>query len=176
MQKVAQQITEGAKKEAAEILAKAEAEANGIERENENWAKKKAQEMLKEAEQTAIENKKQILAQARLSVKQAEVEQKNELVLKIFEEVIRKLSKISLSKAFPKKLLVSPPAHSQIFVAKRDLAWAKKNFKGEVLKADILGGYMLELGNKRINNSFEVILKGLKDEYSQTAVKSIKKG
>ncbi|MFH0818139.1 MAG: V-type ATP synthase subunit E family protein [Candidatus Micrarchaeota archaeon] len=176
MPKVAQQITEGAKKEAAEILAKAETEANGIERESENMAKKKAQEILREAEQTAIENKKQILAQARLSVKQAEVEQKNELVMKIFEEAIDKLSKISLSKVFPKKLLVNPPANSQLFVAKRDLAWAKKNFKGEVLEADILGGYMLESGNKRINNSFEVILAGLKDEFSQKAVKSIKKG
>ncbi len=174
MPKVAQQILEGAEKQAAEILAKAEEEASTIEKVKKDAAKKKVQRILREAEQNALETRKQIIAEARLSLKQMGVGQKSELITGVFEEAVQKLSKTHLSEVFLKKLAASPQPGSRLYVANRDLAWAKKNFKGEVLEAEILGGYILELGKRRANNSFEVILGGLKDEFSAKALRSIK--
>jgi hypothetical protein len=74
----------------------------------------------------------------------------------------------------PKKLASNPPPNSRLLVAKRDLAWSKKNFSGESLEAGIRGGYILESGGVIRNNSFEAALESLKDEYSSKAFRGIK--
>ena len=174
MPKVAQQIIEEAKKEAAEILAKAEAEAREIESAREEIAKKKAHAILHAGQSKAHEQRKQILASARFGIKQADVERKGELVSGVFEEAVARLSKIPLSEIFPEKPASNPLPGSRLFVAKRDLSWAKKNFKGEVLEAKILGGYILESGKRTANNSFDVVLENFKGEYSGKALRAIK--
>jgi len=174
MPKVAKQILEGAEKEASEIHAKAEAEARGIEKAREEQAKKKADFILREADGKALELKKQMLAEARLSVKQAEVEQKAGLIAKIFDAAVTRLSRVRLAEVLPKKLASNPPPNSRLLVAKRDLAWSKKNFSGESLEAGIRGGYILESGGVIRNNSFEAALESLKDEYSSKAFRGIK--
>ena len=174
MPKVAQQIIEEAENEAAGILAKAESEAKEIELAKEEMAKKRAQAILHEGQSRAHELRKQILASARFALKQADVERKGELVNGVFEEAVAKLSKIPLSEILPEKLASNPPPGSRLFVAKRDFSWSKKNFKGEVLEAKILGGHILESGKRTANNSFDVVLENLKGEYSGKALKAIK--
>ncbi len=174
MSKVAQQIIEEAEKEAAAILAKAEAEAKEIESAREEIARKKAHAIIHGGQSRAHELRKQILASARFGIKQADVERKGELVSGIFEETTAILSKTPLSEILPEKLASNPPLGSRLFVARRDLSWAKKNFKGEVLEAKILGGYILESGKRTANNSFDVVLESLKGEYSGKALKAIK--
>ena len=169
MPNVAQQIIEGAEKEASEILAKNEKEARGIEKAKEVQAKKKADSMLREAEQKALGLKKQMLAAARLSAKHAEVEQKSELIAKVLDEAKKKLSKVPVSEVLP-----AGASGERLFVSKKDLPWARKNFSGETIEADILGGYILESKGVIRNNSFGVIFDNLRDEYSGKLLKYIK--
>lgn len=167
--KVAQQIVEEAKRQAAEILARAEEDAAVIEKARREKAERKAELITNDGEAQARELRNQILAAARIAVKQAEVEKKRELIDAIFEDAKKDLAKVPLSEVLPKH------ATGQVLrVSKKDLAWAKKNFGGHVIESDILGGYILETGGVIENNSFDLLLSEMRDRFSSKILKAIK--
>jgi vacuolar-type H+-ATPase subunit E/Vma4 len=169
MPTVSEQIIIGAKKEAAEILAKAEAEADAIEREAKAQEERKASEIMRAAEQAARDAKGRILSEARLSARQAAMARKQEMIDAVFSRARSQLSRVPLSKVLPKG------ASGSLRVAKRDFAWAKRNFPGEVSEAGILGGYILDSGEVVANNSFDLLLGELRGGFTAKILKAIER-
>ncbi len=168
MPKVAEQIIEGANNEASAIMKKVEDEAKAIENEKKAKAERRAEAIIRDAEDKAKQVRNQILASARLTVRQGEVERRQDILSTVFEGAENQLAKIKLSQVFPKN------AKGKLYVSKKDIAWAKKHFKGTVTEKDMLGGYILESGGVIINNSFDVILDNMKDEFPAKILKSVK--
>ncbi|MFH1447785.1 MAG: V-type ATP synthase subunit E family protein [Candidatus Micrarchaeota archaeon] len=168
MAKVAEQIIEGAKKEASAIVEKAEGEAKAIENEKKAIAEHRTEAILRNAEEKAKQVRNQVLASAHLTVRQSEVDKKQKVLSSVFDAVRTELGKVKLSQVFPKN------AKGKLYVAKEDMAWAKKHYKGTVSEIDILGGYILDSDGIIINNSFDVILENMWGEFSAEVLKAVK--
>jgi vacuolar-type H+-ATPase subunit E/Vma4 len=168
MPKVAEQIVEGARRQASSIIKNAEEQARSIEEAKKALARRKADSMARRAEERAKQIRNQALASARLRARQSEVERKAEILEGVFQVARDRLGRIPLSKVLSKK------AAGDLLVAKRDVPWARKNCKGKVAEADILGGYVLESEGVVQNNSFDIILEDIRGEFSAKILKSVK--
>lgn len=196
IEKITQRIFSDAKKEAAKLKKKAEEEANKILREALAEAEKKGAVLLEKAKIRAQEEKKRILALARLQSRDLVLTEKSQAVELAFQQALEKVLSLPDEEylALMEKMLLEAvqTGEEEVIVSPKDKKRNDQDFlnavnrklvdrgkRGDLKLAaearDLKGGFVLKAGGVETNSSLPVLIEALRDELEVEVVKVLLK-
>jgi V/A-type H+-transporting ATPase subunit E len=191
---IVEKIIKDAEEEGREKVKEAEKKAAEILREAEKKSEELKKKIVEKAEKEAAEEKKRIIALARLEVRNKLLEKKKDLIEEVFQEASKRISSVSKDKYrnFLKKVILeaAESGEEEVILNERDreLVDAKffeeinqelqKNGKKGSLKLssearEIEGGVILKKNGLEINASLETLLKELRSEKEKEILQKI---
>ncbi|NLW00013.1 MAG: hypothetical protein GX041_02310 [Clostridiales bacterium] len=185
IEKIKQRILEDAQKEADEIIKAAQDKAQGLKENKEAEAGRLKKQLTKENLEAAREHKKRILTVAQLEMRKKVLAAKQEMMDAVFSGTIDRIKNMpddEYRKVIASALLNLPiegdeevvfsvyDEHrlDQKFLDQVNELLSKQGRKGCLRLAPDRGqfraGFILRTGGIEINNSFEAVIKTLRDE------------
>ncbi|NLO82556.1 MAG: hypothetical protein GX094_05805 [Clostridiales bacterium] len=185
IEKIKQRIIEDAQREADEIIQAARDKAKGLKEQKEAEAGRLKKQLTKESMELAREHKKRMLTIARLEMRKKVLAAKQEMMNAVFNGVIDRIQNMpdeEYRKVIVSALLNLPlrgdeeivvSAHDehrldQSFLDEVNELLNKQGRKGGLRLAPDRGqfrtGFILRTGGIEINNTFESIVKTVRDE------------
>lgn len=164
------------------ILAEANKEKDKILSKKIAKAKELEKEIIKTAEAEAKRRKEKAISSATLKVRNDKLAAKQEVIAKVFEESIEKLSSIkgddflryirnsilSLGEIGEQRLILNKEGLEQVdltFIYELNQALGEKgNIKLSSEVGNFKGGFILESNGIEINNTYEALVNSLRDE------------
>lgn len=164
------------------ILAEANKEKDKILSKKIAKAKELEKEIIKTAEAEAKRRKEKAISSATLKVRNDKLAAKQEVIAKVFEESIEKLSSIkgddflryirnsilSLGQIGEQRLILNKEGLEQVdltFIYELNQALGEKgNIKLSSEAGNFKGGFILESNGIEINNTYEALVDSLRDE------------
>lgn len=164
------------------ILAEANKEKDKILSKKIAKAKELEKEIIKTAEAEAKRRKEKAISSATLKVRNDKLAAKQEVIAKVFEESIEKLSSIkgddflryirnsilSLGQIGEQRLILNKEGLEQVdltFIYELNQALGEKgNIKLSSEAGNFKGGFILESNGIEINNTYEALVNSLRDE------------
>lgn len=164
------------------ILAEANKEKDKILSKKIAKAKELEKEIIKTAEAEAKRRKEKAISSATLKVRNDKLAAKQEVIAKVFEESIEKLSSIkgddflryirnsilSLGEIGEQRLILNKEGLEQVdltFIYELNQALGEKgNIKLSSEAGNFKGGFILESNGIEINNTYEALVNSLRDE------------
>ena len=164
------------------ILAEANKEKDKILSKKIAKAKELEKEIIKTAEAEAKRRKEKAISSATLKVRNDKLAAKQEVIAKVFEEGIEKLSSIkgddflryirnsilSLGEIGEQRLILNKEGLEQVdltFIYELNQALGEKgNIKLSSEAGNFKGGFILESNGIEINNTYEALVNSLRDE------------
>ncbi len=164
------------------ILAEANKEKDKILSKKIAKAKELEKEIIKTAEAEAKRRKEKAISSATLKVRNDKLAAKQEVIAKVFEESIEKLSSIkgddflryirnsilSLGEIGEQRLILNKEGLEQVdltFIYELNQALGEKgNIKLSSEAGNFKGGFILESNGIEINNTYEALVDSLRDE------------
>lgn len=164
------------------VLAEANEEKEKILSKKIAKAKELEKEIIKTAEAEAKRRKEKAISSATLKVRNDKLAAKQEVIAKVFEESIEKLSSIkgddflryirnsilSLGEIGEQRLILNKEGLEQVdltFIYELNQALGEKgNIKLSSEAGNFKGGFILESNGIEINNTYEALVDSLRDE------------
>jgi|Deesub1362A_J573_1020465.scaffolds.fasta_scaffold02584_3 V/A-type H+-transporting ATPase subunit E len=191
---IVEKIIKDAEEEGEKKVKEAEKEAAEILKEAEKKSEELKKKIVKKAEKEAVEEKKRIIALARLEVRNKLLEKKKELIEEVFQEVSKRISSVSPDKYrnFLKKVILeaTESGEEEVILNERDRELVDAKFLEEINKElqkngkrgslklssetrEIEGGVILKKDGLEINASLETLLKELRSEKEKEILKKV---
>lgn len=185
LEKIVSQILDDAGKEASEITAKAQKEAQAILAESNEACRRLEEENRKKLDEKRQVYMERIQSSAELKKRQAVLLAKQQVIAEMLEKAYQSLLEKEDGEYFEliKKMLdkFTLAKSGEIYFSKRDLSRMPSGFEADIKKAaekkggeltlsheskDIDGGFILVYGGVEENCSFKALLSARKDELS----------
>jgi V/A-type H+-transporting ATPase subunit E len=183
---IKKRILEDAAKQKEEILAEARKKAEEIRKEGEKTAEKRKEAIILKAEQEATEERHTLLTMERLEARKLQLTEKQKVIEKVFEKALDMLSNHPhYSEIMEALLLEVAKGGEELILNPRD----SKNLGDGFLKKindslpkqlvlsketrDMAGGFILRTREVEINESFEEIVRALRDEMETEVARTL---
>lgn len=185
-------ILDGAKAKKEEILKTSQEEERKIIDKKTSQAKEEEKIILEKAKVESISKRERIISNAELSVRNEKLEAKQQVIEKVFDKALEKLSALkgeeylnfvkdritSLDIGGDEKLIISSDDKEIIteeFVKSLNKELSRLGKKGNLILSgetgDFKGGFILEKSGIEINNAFEALISSMKDELEYEVAK-----
>ncbi|MGC1120969.1 MAG: V-type ATP synthase subunit E family protein [Candidatus Methanofastidiosia archaeon] len=174
---IKKRILEDAAKQKEEILAEARKKAEEIRKEGERTAGKRKEVIILKAEQEATEEHHTLLTMERLEARKLQLTEKQKVIEKVFEKALDMLSNHPQYDEIMEALLLEVArGGEELILNPRDyknlgdgfLKRINDNLPRELVLSketrDMAGGFILRTPEVEINESFEEIVRALRDE------------
>ncbi len=184
-ERISRRILDDARAQAGEIMAEAANKAAAMIYEAQKEAEKKEERLLERAQKEADEQKRRILGMAQLDARKEILAAKQELIEKVFQQVLVRLANLEEATYFDylrrmllasmrtggETIILSPRDKERIPAGfwkdlERELADTGRVNKPSLGQAvsDIGGGFILQSAGMEINHSFQALLEMQRDE------------
>jgi V/A-type H+-transporting ATPase subunit E len=191
---IVEKIIKDAEEEGKEKVKEAEKKAAEILKEAEKKSEELKKKIVEKAEKEAAEEKKRIIALARLEMRNKLLEKKKNLIEEVFQEASKRISSVPKDKyrSFLKKVILeaAESGEEEVILNERDRELVDAKFLGEInqelqkngkkgsLKLssetrEIEGGVILKKDGLEINASLETLLKELRSEKEKEILQKI---
>jgi len=193
-EKLTEKILEEARQQAQKDVDQAKREAADMLKGARKEAEQRHKSILDKAQREAAERKRRLIAYAELDARKQRLKTKQDMLEDAFRKAIESLNSMPVEKY--RDMLVDMVARAvrkgdeEIILSERDRKRLGDDFAGLVnerlknnsLKArivlsdetrDISGGFILRSGNVEMNNSFETIIRMVRDELEADVAKAL---
>jgi len=182
LEKITQKILKDAKDQAQNIIGQAQREGEEIIAQETKKAESLKEDILFRASRQAAEEKKRVLTMAELESRNALLAARQALVKEVFEEALRRLQSLSDQeyRALLKRMFLKmAQGGEEVIVSPADRTRISQDFLEELnlnlsLSSEtrpIKGGFILRKGGVEINNSFDLLIYSLREEFEPEIVK-----
>ncbi|MBU7024109.1 MAG: hypothetical protein HXS40_08055 [Theionarchaea archaeon] len=183
---IKKRILEDAANQKEEILAEARKKAEEIRKEGERTAEKQKEAIILKAEQEAAEERHTLLTMERLEARKLQLTEKQKVIEKVFEKALDMLSNHPhYSEIMEALLLEVAKGGEELILNPRDhktlgdgfLKKVNNNLPNQLVLSketrDMAGGFILRTSEVEINESFEEIVRALRDEMETEVARTL---
>ncbi len=191
---IVEKIIKDAEEEGKKKVKEAEEKAEEILKEAQERSKELKKKIIERAEKEAAEEKKRIIALAKLEARNKLLEKKKIFIKEVFQEASKRISRVSNEKyrSFLKKVILeaAESGEEEIILSERDRELVDAKFLEEINQElqkmgkkgslkfssetrEIKGGVILKKNGLEINSSLETLLEELRLEKEKEILQKI---